>query len=141
MKWLSSVSGTIVTLESIISLYMRLLLVNARVKLVSGAAIDRFRIKKKFVLKEKAVKQYYYTLETLTYAYIVLTTSTFDGSCCHSYMSLIQGECYNQIYNIKDFMSMLFKLHLLDNPSTQNPICVHSQIYISLYLYFFSCDS
>ena len=106
MKWLSSVSGTIVTLESIISLYMRLLLVNARVKLVSGAAIDRFRIKKKFVLKEKAVKQYYYTLETLTYAYIVLTTSTFDGSCCHSYMSLIQGECYNQIYNIKDFMSM-----------------------------------
>ena len=53
MKWLSSVSGTIVTLESIISLYMRLLLVNARVKLVSGAAIDRFRIKKKYVLKEK----------------------------------------------------------------------------------------
>ena len=40
MKWLSSVSGTIVTLESIISLYMRLLLVKARVKLVSGAAID-----------------------------------------------------------------------------------------------------
>ena len=90
MKWLSSASGTIVTLESIISLNMRLLLVNARVKLVSGAAIDRFRIKKKFVLKEKAVKQYYYTLETLTYAYIVLTTSTFDGSCCHSYLSLIQ---------------------------------------------------
>ena len=53
MKWLSSVSGTIVTLESIISLYMRLLLVNARVKLVSGAAIDRFRIKKKYVLKER----------------------------------------------------------------------------------------
>ena len=53
MKWLSSVSGTIVTLESIISLYMRLLLVNARVKLVSGAAIDRFRIKKKYVLKKR----------------------------------------------------------------------------------------
>ena len=53
MKWLSSVSGTIVTLESIISLYMRLLLVNARVKLVSGAEIDRFRIKKKYVSKEK----------------------------------------------------------------------------------------
>ena len=53
IKWLSSVSGTIVTLESIISLNMRLLLVNARVKLVSGAEIDRFRIKKKYVLKEK----------------------------------------------------------------------------------------
>ena len=46
----------------------------------------------------------------MTYAYIVLTTSIFDGSCCHSYMSLIQGEGYNQIYNIKDFMSMWFIL-------------------------------
>ena len=65
MKWLSSVSGTIVTLESIISLYMRLLLVNARVKLVSGAAIDRFRIKKKYVLKEKAMKQYYTSIRNI----------------------------------------------------------------------------
>jgi hypothetical protein len=42
------VSGTIVTLDSIISFHKcDLLLVNARVKLVSGAVIDSFCIEEK----------------------------------------------------------------------------------------------
>ena len=41
-KYLLSVSGTIVTLESIITFQMRYCFLNARVKLVSGAAIDMY---------------------------------------------------------------------------------------------------